>query len=383
MNGQLRQCRNGSLGILIVAGFLVSSGFQQASAAPAARPIISGGTIKTADGQLLRGCHAHILSNLTGTVTRFFTVRANVQRLKDEAHMNCIRVCLITPGWGGAASLDAALLVADSIIANCEAVGGVYAIVNYHGPRMSGDWELNAFWDKVAPRYKDRTCVIYGAVNELFYNPPADTHENYWGKDWMIDGYKNHLRNLAPSTIIMGLFEPVELSFNWGPFMRDIGPSTGITWANGKDCFSFHAYGSGTGMTKKMDSTRTFAPVMLSEFSFSAEGWTQLNIDGYGMPAEWGERNGVSWCVWQDRKPADQLSAVMNYLIPDAIAKKYTWWNNTTVVSPTATKTAHGSFRSRSFTIQANGRVLPDQPQINRNVIRLREGHKPSSISSQ
>jgi hypothetical protein len=186
----------------------------------------------------------------------------------------------------------------------------------------------------MAQRYKDRTCVLFGAVNELFQHPPTSTNPADWPTSWQADLYKNHMRKWAPNTMIMGLSEPVNIEDNWGPYMRDVlGPAAGINWTGGKDCFSFHAY---SGSASNITATRSAVPTMLSEFSFSAEGWTQLNLGGYSMPAEWCERNGMSWIVWQDRKPADQLSAVMNYLIPDAIAKKYAWWANTSAQSPKA-----------------------------------------------
>jgi len=349
---------------LAVAGCIIGSlGINQSAFAVAAgRPIISGGTIKTADRQLLRGCHAHILRDVNSTVSRFFTIRSNVQKLKDQAHMNVIRIAFITPGWGGAASPDDGLPIADSIIANCEAVGGVYAIINYHGPTAGGAWDLNAFWDKMAQRYKDKTCVLFGAINELFYSPPADVDRS------MADLYKNHMRKWAPNTMIMGIQEPVEMNSNWGPYMRDIlGPFAGINWSDGKDCFSFHVYGSDK-TEQSILGTRTFVPVMCTEFSFAAEGWTQLNIGGYAMPAEWCERNGVSWIVWQDRKPTDQLSAVMNYLIPDAIAKKYAWWTNTSAHSPKTTVNVHTRInaRSGSVAVLVNGRIVLGQAQKTR-----------------
>jgi hypothetical protein len=115
MRGTTKQSRTEWFGVLIVAGFFISSMLQTACAVPAARPSISGGTIKTADGQLLRGCHAHILRDVNSTQSRFFTIRANVQRLKDEAHMNVIRICFITPGWGGASSPDLGIPIADPL----------------------------------------------------------------------------------------------------------------------------------------------------------------------------------------------------------------------------------------------------------------------------
>ena len=340
-------------GALIILGTIS----QSLNAAPAARPIISGGTIKTPDGQLLRGCHAHILRNLTSAQTLFFTNRANVQKLKDQAHMNLIRICFVTPSWGGNASPDVDIPIADSIIANCESVGGVYAIINLHGPIvMDGSaWDINKFWNTMSLRYKDRTCVLYGQVNELWQNPG-----NYVDQ-WVSDLYKTMRKN-APNTMIMGVNEPVNMTANWGAFCRDyLGPACGIDWANGgKDAFSWHAYG---GDPQYVLQTKALVPTMCSEFSFWEEGWWSNEWDGCHMFAQWCEKNGLSWCVWQDRKPVDQLASVMNYLIPDAIAKKYAWWTNTETQTPRTPANLHSRpcAAAGSQTVLANGQVVRSQ----------------------
>jgi len=329
----------------------------------AGRPIISGGTARTAAGQLFRGCHAHIAQSATEEIRSFFTDPANVIKLRDQAHMNVIRIAVLTQGWGGFTDINQSLPYVDKIVANCEAAG-IYAIINYHGPWVYdgvSNMDIRNFWDVYAPRYKDKPFVMYGLMNETEQGVPSGTASD-WPTNQNVDIYKNHVRKWAPDNLVMGLLEPVNIEANWGPFMRDVvGPACGIDWSAGKDVFSFHVY---SGTAANILATRNAGiPVVCSEFSFSGEGWTQLQLGGYSMPSEWCERNGVSWMVWQQwqsREP-DQLKSVMNYLIPDATSKKYAWWS-TVAAAPMV----HDGVRAPEFDfvshtagmIQANGRVV-------------------------
>jgi len=343
------------------AGFFLLN--QSAFAVAAGRPIISGGTVKTADGQLLRGCHAHICKDQGGTLSYFFANRNNVIKMRDQAHLNCIRICVITPAWGGLSDFNATIPIADSIVANCEAAG-VYAIINYHGTWVydgTSAWDIRKMWDTYAPRYKDKPFVIYELMNETYQGAPPSGTANDWPTAQNVDIYKNHVRKWAPNNLVMGLLEPVNITANYGPFMRDVvGPACGIDWSAGKDAFCFHAYG---GDASNIIATRNVVPTMNSEWSFSAEGWYQMQLGSYSMPAEWFERNNMSWCVWQDRGPTDQLASIMNYLIPDAVAKKYTWWTNTSAQSPQASAGTLQSLpkRAGSIAVMANGRIVQRQ----------------------
>jgi len=332
------QAKNSSLSILIVAGFLVSSFFQPAYAAAAGRPIISGGTVKTADGQLLRGCHAHVCRDQNGNLSKFFTVMSNVTKMRDQAHMNVIRICCVTPAWGGLSDPSLTIPFVDSIVANCGAAG-IYAIIDYHGPVLqdSSVWDLKNFWKLYAPRYKDKTFVLYELTNETFPPTAPDVIPSNGYTGWpgvaayIAQTVKDIIRPVAPNTMILHC-EPVGVSMNWGPYLASkYAPLAGITWNSGKDAWAFHTYVTDIVNTPaSIIATQKYGtgiPVINTEWSFWEEGWTNATLEGCHYPAQWLERNGISWMVWQDRGPADQLASVMNYLLPDATSKGWTWWN--------------------------------------------------------
>jgi len=322
--------------------FLHSAAF----AAAAGRPVIANGTVKTADGQLLRGCHAHIRS--TNAITTFFTDINNVIKLRDQAHMNVIRICLLTPDWGGLSTPDAQIATVDAIVANCE-TAGIYAIINCHGPFPTDGvsaWDLKKFWSIYAPRYKDKTFVIYELTNETFPGTTPDVLPSNGYTGWptvatyIAQTAKSVIRPVAPNNLIFHC-EPVCVTMNWGPYLwNTYAPMAGITWNSGKDAWAFHAY-SGTGSQYILATQKYMAgiPTICTEFSFQEEGWTNGDLDGYHYPGEWCERNGMSWMVWQQWQSgeADQLKSVMNYLLPDAVAKKWSWWN---IVPPSVPQNA-------------------------------------------
>jgi hypothetical protein len=369
---------------LAIAGILAGASLNsQTSQAAAGQPIVSGGTVKTATGQLLRGCHAHIGRQMTTEIRSFFTSMSNVTKLRDQAHLNVIRIAVMTPGWGGFTDINEGAPYVDQIVANCEAAG-IYAIINYHGPWIYDDvssMDIRKFWDFYAARYKDKPFVIYELMNETYQGAPPTGTANDWPTAQNVDIYKNHVRKFAPNNVVMGLLEPVNITANYGPFMRDVvGPACGINWSAGKDAFSFHVYG---GTADNILATRNAGiPVVCSEFSFAGEGWTQLQLGGYAMPSEWCERNGVSWMVWQQwqsREP-DQLKSVMNYLIPDATSKKYAWWTSSATVPET-----HGfaSVQPTDFVSHAATMIRPNGQVIRTGISGFGIDVLPRSIMSR
>jgi hypothetical protein len=323
------------LGLFVGIFFLNQSAF----AAAAGRPIISGGTVKTADGRLLRGAHAHIAQKASPEIRRFFMDVNNVIKLRDQSHMNVIRLCDITPasGWGGFPDFDSTVAYTDAIVASCEAAG-IYVIIDYHGTWFydGSKWDIRNFWDFYAPRYKDKPFVIYELMNESYGGGAPSGTANDWPTNQNVDLYVNHVRKWAPNNLVMGLLEPVECVDNWGPFLRDVlGPACGIDWSAGKDAWAFHAYG-GTNSASIKATRAAGIPVVCSEWTIQEEGWPVAIVDGCHYMAEWCEKNDVSWMLWQDfTKGTPQLQAISTYLLPDAIAKNYAWWTGS-AVSPVA-----------------------------------------------
>jgi len=333
----------------------------QTAFSAACRPLVTNGTIKTADGQLLRGCCAHIAKGASEPIRKFFTDLNNVIKLRDQAHMNTIRICCLVPGWGGYTIRDSTVPYVDAIVANCEAAG-IYAMINYHGvPQLfdGSSMDIHNFWKFYSARYKDKPFVIYEIENEILQDPPVSA------TDWMIPGevdYYKILRGNAPNNMITGFLEPVCEEHNWGPGIKDyFAPAAGIDWTAQKDVWAFHTYLATTA--PPILATRNYGvPLICTEFSIPEEGWGNGDVGGCHFPGEWCERNGISWIVWQQwqSKEPDQLKSIINYILPDATSKKWAWWS-TVAVDPSIRQSArvHDAFISHGSTkIQANGRVL-------------------------
>jgi len=343
-------------------------------AAPRGRPVIKDGTIKTDDGQILRGMSLHISKSYS---SRNLTWGLNINNLidvREKLHMNCIRLNCLDPRavhdgrpTSAFATIAEEAYYADSVIANAGAVG-LYICLDYHcmGEVYDGStWDIRNFWDFYAPRYKDKTWVMYEIENEPYQGAPPGGTANDWPTNNEVDLYKNHVRRWAPNTMILTGMEPVNLTDNWGPYLKNVyAPACGFTWDSGKDAWPWHPYG-GTTSTAIKATWATGVPMICTESSYWEEGDNNAIIDGYHYPAEWCERNHMSWFDWHRWDAADQLHTPLTYLIPDATSKGWAWWTSSTISRPHQTAPA----RDLDFVlhtanmVQANGRLVKGQAQ--------------------
>jgi len=348
---------------------------QPVFAAAAGKPTIAHGTIVTDKGDLLRGCCAHISAGVTAEIRSFFTIKDNVIKLRDQAHMNVIRICVLTPKWGGFTDINQTTSYVDAIVANCEAAG-IYAIVNYHGELVEdgvSSMDFNKFWEFYSPRYKDKSFVIYEIENEIFQCVTATT-VNDWPIAPEASRYKMIRRN-APNNMITGFVEPVGVVCAEGPAIKDIfAQAAGIDWNANDAVWAWHAY---IGMDEKplLDTRAYGLPVFCTEFSYVEEGWSVANLGGYNNVGRWCEEKGISWIVWQQwqKREPDQLKSVMAYSVERAQREGWTWWTSTATAP--ATKPA-AALRKVDFlspaatTVLINGRVIkasaasPEKPRL-------------------
>jgi hypothetical protein len=371
MWGETRKTAIGGGAIFtIIALFIMSIG-NPASAAPA-RVVVRDGTVKAADGQLLRGTSLHISKSYSSRNLTWGLDKNNLIKLRDQGHLNLIRLNCLDPravvdGRPGSAfsTIAEEAVYVDSVIANCGAVG-LNVCLDYHCMGMVYDmstWDIRNFWDFYAPRYKDKTWVMYEIENEVFGGNPPSGGVNDWPTNNEADIYKNHVRKWAPNTIIATGMEPVECVANWGPYLKTVyGPACGIDWTAGKDVWPWHDYG-GTTESAVLGTKNSGVPIFCTEFSYAEDGWYNTTLGGCHLVAQWCEKNGISWCDWKSWNAADQYIS-LQWLIPDATSKGWAWWTTSGIhdsrkagaVSQRVDFTAHAATM-----IQANGRMLPDQ----------------------
>jgi hypothetical protein len=325
-------------------------------------PIIKNGTVYTSDGVLIRGMPLAIGKTYASQANGWGLNINNLIRVRDEAHMNTIRISCVDP-WAyhdgrPTFTYDEMFYYVDSLVKNCG-IAGLTVIINYHSLMVNdgSEWTWTTFWSKVAPRYKNYPYVIYELENEVHQDPPVSA------TDWMVPGevscYKM-VRTAAPTNCITGFLEPVCVEHNWGPAIRDyFAPSAGIDWNAKKDFWSFHPYLMTS--TQRILETKAVVPVLCTEWGYDETGYP-THISSYKLDEQWSEQVQLGWIDWHKWNDVDQLKLELSVLIPDAMAKGYAWWTPTSALVPGmrafASSMPFASFRA----VQANGRILRSAP---------------------
>lgn len=219
-------------------------------------------------------------------------------------------------------TLSEAIAIYDVIIDNAETLG-MYVILNYHQVgtyNTTGQWSLANFWSQVAPRYKDRTHVIYEVANEpAMWNANAYTEQVLTD---LADVYKNIVRPAAPNTPVLHLCYSstgVEMNANVANYSVKAG---NIDWSDGKNAVAFHGYNPSSDNISLLKSSY---PVFNTEWDFpnNPDGNPNCSMDNELFMAQSMERLGISWLDWRSGSlPARDPQT----LIPDALAKGYAWW---------------------------------------------------------
>ncbi len=246
------------------------------------------------NGFPLRG--EHVVFN-TDTDSNAWTMAAmydvNVWRmLRDDYRLNTIRLMMSRPpqNWGGGPGdnceppiyrcypLDyvhpngkTTLQVMDDMV-NMAAALGMYIIIDYHP--VLGHYEVSVdaagWWSQVAPRYADRTHVIYEASNE----PGGSSLTRYEEELYAL------IRSYAPDThIILWSFD----TLNSGR-KGQVDKADSIDYSNAS--VGYHPYWSYN--TADLETLRSAYPVINTEI-----GADRVKRTGQE------EANNVSW-IWLD-----------------------------------------------------------------------------------
>jgi hypothetical protein len=196
-------------------------------AADRGRPAISNAKLLTDKGTLLRGVRYGI------DFGEALPPRAQVLSLSTTYGLNAVHLYLEkydTPVGQNAAK-------ADSLVA-WTSQAGLYLVITIGCGTHNGQFDrtqATAFWNFYAPRYKDRTHVIYELQNE----PQFVCNETY--SDSTIQFEKDMydlIRSKAPNTmILMFTFAGIEhASFA----LQDIRKLTNVSWSNA--AVAYHGY---------------------------------------------------------------------------------------------------------------------------------------------
>jgi hypothetical protein len=364
--------------------------------ATAGLPIISGGTIKTAQGEIWRMGSLHVSRDYTKNENAWGANPANLRLWRDSLHLNAIRLGCVDPrqyadGRGTWTTVEESFPLIDAVINNADSLG-IYVDLNYHNPIPTwepnfdagppwGEWDVRSWWQHIAPRYKDRAHVIYELANEG------------GGGAWSggcYDGYMKQVykvvRPLVPNKIIVIGSVAWYAGDGWIPCIRDnlaADCGTQFAWNSGKDIWGFHAYPNQTlDVVKKTQAAGV--PVFMTEAGYTQDGWGTWIADAppNGMEGkECMERNGISWGDWYSWNKPDQYTPRRDWLVAAAVRDGWAWWNKpVSNRSPKALiqKQRMNTKPAGNLMIQVNGRIVnrPTQNVKAQQILVLPDNNK-------
>jgi hypothetical protein len=271
-----------------------------------------------------------------------------------DAGLNAVRLILFdtwewengytTVRWTQPAYRDAILARVDRAV-NFAAARGLYVVINSHNGYALYDaaW-VDELWTVVAPRYANRTHVIYEAANEPFNNLGADgdTSGVNPGRLEAVRTTHDLIRSLAPATHIMVLTPPNVVSS--GVTVTALGnlaqrfaalPGPAIDWT--KTSVAYHPYaGHPASFPQAQDLRNLHAryPGWPSENNFPLSvtsatlGITDpvraISYQGHHYINQTCEFLGLGWSMWNINGPI-QFANNWPLVWGDAVAKGYAW----------------------------------------------------------
>ncbi len=207
----------------------------------------------------------------------------------------------------------------DKAVDNAEKAG-MYVLVNNHFFREATTENLTEWWTKNAPRWKDRTHVIYEIANE-----PEYAHRSVNTPEFQEKLFKL-VRGLAPKTHII-CWSAAKV-----PSVEKIAQAKGIDYSNAS--VGFHIYGSSR---QSIINLKAKYPVICTE------DWLSHSI------VSMGEDLGISWIPWVRRSGGDKTPEVFfpeMERVMTRLGKSYVWtpdFQSPTALSGLQSHTVHSA----------------------------------------
>jgi len=273
-----------------------------------ARPLIINNSVYAADGRRLRGDHVDVA--WSGRALNPATWNE-----KKDILFNCRRLDGNKPlNEGGRANDESLFRLIDSCV-NIASRSGQYVLLLYGGCFTGGEPHQKEFWTMAAPRYKDRTHVIFCLKNEpsLAWVTSSVNNSTYTCSAALA----NLVRSLAPNTMIWpfstpdGVF-PVIFYAAFDTAHQYLF-KTKWDWSNA--AVAFHGY---AGMDN-IDSLHKYYPCVEDEVPDAGDPAYPQN-GGYWQNGLM-ERERVAWNYYQGKRPWDATA-----LKTAAVSGGYAWW---------------------------------------------------------
>lgn len=280
---------------------------------------VKDGTVVSDTGAMLRGTSAGAIrvTPARSSDPAFWSF------MRNNAKLNLIRVGVKTKQAGRTVSQQLAFM--DRAV-ELAAANNMYVMFN--NSVESGHYDmadLRAFWTVVAPRYKDKTHVIYELTNEIVSGGPSWGCAHQYTAKVKADMTEiwHLIRSKAPNTHIAwvdaaNLCDTISSTkYKDGAFADMLSSLSGINWSNSS--VAFHSY-TGTYNFGEANIARlkNKFPLIMTETNY----W---NSDVRDRPYQrqilrWYERQNISWVSLDNN--GDHL---VNEIIPDLRAAGFTW----------------------------------------------------------
>ncbi|MFO1146315.1 MAG: cellulase family glycosylhydrolase [Rhodospirillales bacterium] len=273
---------------------------------------VAAGTVVTDEGTLLRGASMMIMKQ---------PGYANDPSYWQAVHalgLNAVRLDVKTVQIGK--TVEEQLPYLDRAI-DLASQNGMY--IMFKTSVKPGGYDLASlmdFWSVAAPRYRNRTNVLYELTNEPVSGSPVWGAANQWTDQVIGDLTQvyNLMRSSAPLTHIV-LFSTPNLYPDCAAYKKVIAKMQGVDWT--KASVGFHHYaGTEKFGEANIECLRQSYPLVMTETNYwLPDGPSRANTP---TTLRLYEKLGISWFSLDGKGSFDHLQ---NEILPDLHAQGYNW----------------------------------------------------------
>ncbi len=286
-----------------------------ASACDRGRPYIHNNTLVTDQGTRMRGSTFWLYGWMYNKVQ--FAQSETAWNAFHSNRLNAVRLaCAYRPDHSNNLSLDEYEVLLDDLI-DRAAEAGIYVLLEYH--YYPGNYSMSGatdFWNRFAPRYADRTHVIYELTNEPVSWAPKDFEDHHlrdFEELWRI------CNNNAPETPIV-ILSFANVGYDGATPRQVADRLQGINW--NKTLVGFHTYWRES--SERMQNLKDGYPVVCTEF-MHCEWHETKPLDGVCQHSVRLEQLEISWWQWEIMETESEMNSAM----PDMVQGNKdagTWW---------------------------------------------------------